>query len=439
MAPLEPWEKVLVDSEFYPETVHGQIPCAECHGGDSTTSDKAISHEGLIPNPSNDAEGSCGDCHPDVVAMNEFSLHTNLAGYHKVLDARSAPQDHEALETMFGNHCSSCHASCGECHVSQPNLVGGGLIDGHMFNETPSMTRNCTACHGSRIGNEYLGKHEGLKPDVHFRQGRMTCVECHSSHEMHGQPAQCEECHTGPEASSIPPADHRYSGVQQPRCETCHVNVALGDDGITMHETHSGDLSCQVCHSIEYKNCDGCHVAISETTGNPFYATDGDYLHFVIGKNPLKSYDRPYDYVTLRHVPVAHDSYEYYGEDLLKNFDALPTWTYTTPHNIQRITPQAESCLSCHDNPDLFLTADKVAPEELKANLPVIVDRIPLKQDLITDPNQKKLEAIQNGEIVGSTAEDSAEEQSDSDAESSAEDQSGDSPEDSPPEQTENN
>ncbi len=28
---------------------------------------------------------------------------------------------------MFGNHCDSCHATCGECHVSQPNLVGGGI------------------------------------------------------------------------------------------------------------------------------------------------------------------------------------------------------------------------------------------------------------------------------------------------------------------------
>ncbi len=393
MAPLEPWEKVLVDNELYPETVHGQIPCADCHNGDSTEEDKHVSHEGLIPNPSLDAEGSCGDCHPDVVAMNEFSLHTNLAGYHKVLDARSEPEDHEALQEMFGNHCSSCHSSCGECHVSQPNSVGGGLIDGHMFNETPSMTRNCTACHGSRIGNEYLGKHEGLRPDVHFRQGRMSCVDCHTGHEMHGQPAQCNDCHPGIEDSIIQPADHRYSGVQTPRCETCHVPVALGNDGIEMHEQHSGDLSCQVCHSISYTSCDGCHVAISDKTGNPFYATDDHYLSFAIGKNPIRSYDRPYEYVTLRHVPIARDSYAFYGDDLLKNFDALPTWVYTTPHNIQRETPQAESCEACHENPDWFLTADKVHPDELTANLPVIVEEIPSVekpeisiQDLITDP-----------------------------------------------------
>ncbi|MCA9927035.1 MAG: hypothetical protein KC419_01105 [Anaerolineales bacterium] len=381
---MEPWEKVIVDGERFSEDVHGQIACVDCHGG-VQSDDKAEAHTGLIANPSNDPETYCGECHPDVVALNEYNLHTNLEGYHTVLNALTDVNDTEdqaEISQMFDNHCSSCHASCGECHVSQPNLVGGGLIDGHMFNETPSMTRNCTACHGSRVGNEYLGKHEDLRPDVHFSQGRMTCIDCHTSHEMHGQPANCQECHTGPEANQIAPADHRYSGVQTPRCETCHVTVALGDDEIEMHQQHAGDLSCQVCHSVSYTSCDGCHVAISETTGSPFFATDASYLTFLIGKNPLESYDRPYEYVLLRHVPIAEDSFAYYGEDLLKNFDALPTWVYTTPHNIQLNTPQTESCEACHNNPDLFLTADKVAEDELQANLPVIVDTIPMTPTL---------------------------------------------------------
>jgi thiosulfate/3-mercaptopyruvate sulfurtransferase len=374
---LEPWEKVIGDAETYPDTVHGQIACQACHGG-VQSADKAVAHEGLIPNPSNDPEANCGECHPDVVAMNETNLHTNLDGYWTVLNQRTAPEDHETIVQMFGNHCNTCHASCGECHVSQPNLVGGGLIDGHNFSRTPSMTRNCTACHGSRVGNEYLGKHEDLRPDVHFRQGRMSCVDCHTSHEMHGQPAECETCHTGPEAVSVAPADHRYDGVQSPRCETCHTTVAIGQDDITMHQQHGGDLSCQVCHSISYTSCDGCHVAISETTGNPFYATDGSYLTFKIGRNPRQSYDRPYEYVILRHVPVAADSFAFYGDDLLPNLSDLPTWVYATPHNIQRETPQTESCGACHGNADLFLTIDDIAPEEIEANLAVIVDAVPL-------------------------------------------------------------
>jgi thiosulfate/3-mercaptopyruvate sulfurtransferase len=244
---LEPWEKVLVDGEHFPDEVHGQIACAECHGGQDVP-DKFEAHVGLINNPSENPVEACGDCHPDVVATHDSNLHSNLTGYWTVLDQRSVPENHEAIEGMFANHCNDCHATCGECHVSQPNLVGGGLIEGHMFNETPSMTRNCTACHGSRVGNEYLGKHEDLRPDIHFTQGRMSCVDCHSGHEMHGAPEDCQDCHTGPEAQQVEPADHRYDGVQTPRCETCHVTVAIGQDGIEMHQEHAGDLSCHVFH-----------------------------------------------------------------------------------------------------------------------------------------------------------------------------------------------
>ena len=79
----------------------------------------------------------------------------------------------------------------------------------------------------------------------------------------------------------------------------------------------------------------------------------------------------------MRHVPISPTSYEYYGEDLLVNFTALPTWKYATPHNIQRNTPQTEACTNCHNNPEIFLTRDKVAENELEANSPVIVDEPP--------------------------------------------------------------
>ncbi len=128
---------------------------------------------------------------------------------------------------------------------------------------------------------------------------------------------------------------------------------------------------------MQYTSCDGCHVAISETTGKPFFRTEATYLTFFIGRNPLYNENRPYEYVPVRHVPVAPTSYEYYGENLLPNFNLLPTWMYATPHNIQRNTPQNRSCNSCHGNADIFLTADKVKPEELEANRRVIVEEIP--------------------------------------------------------------
>lgn len=378
MAPLEPWEKVLIDDPAaFTGTVHGQLSCQQCHGG-VLADDKEAAHEGLVGNPSESPEDTCGECHPDVTEVQVQSLHATQGGYWTVLNARSSPEHRPALEEMFGNHCASCHTTCGDCHVSQPNSVEGGFIDGHIFQKTPSMTRNCTACHGSRVGNEYLGKNEGLMGDVHFRQGRMNCVDCHSGAELHGQRSDCSRCHSSSNSvQALPPPDHRYEGMQIPRCETCHANATSGMDGIQMHSEHGGDLSCQVCHSLPYSNCDSCHVAVSEQTGNPFFSTDATYVGFYIGRNAWEGYARPYEYVPVRHIPIARDNFEYYGEDLLPQFDALPTWAYATPHNTQRETPQAESCNSCHGNGQWFLTADRVAPEERKANQSVIIDDIP--------------------------------------------------------------
>ena len=62
------------------------------------------------------------------------------------------------------------------------------------------------------------------------------------------------------------------------------------------------------------------------------------------------------------------------------HFDALPTWKYATPHNIQRTTPQNQECNNCHGQADLFLAADDVDPDELEANKDVIVTEIPAAQ-----------------------------------------------------------
>ena len=376
VAPLEPWEKVLIDEAAFTDTVHGKIACQTCHQGVQSP-DKETAHTDLIPYPSDDSETFCGECHPNLTAAAENSLHVNLDGFWTVLETRGVPENHPQAQEMFDNHCASCHASCGDCHVSRPTSVNGGFIDGHVFNAVPSMTDNCSACHGSRIGNEYLGKHEDLKADIHFRQGQMICVDCHTGNEMHGVTPNCQDCHQGPEINEIPPPEHRYDGLQTPSCESCHSKVTAGNDNNLLHEIHPGTMSCQVCHSVPYSSCDGCHVSLSEKTGEPIFETEDSYLTFLIGKNPLQSFARPYKYVPVRHVPISSTSFDYYEEGLISNYSNKETWVYTTPHNIQRNTPQTKSCASCHGNPDIFLTADKVAPEELEANLHIIVDVIP--------------------------------------------------------------
>lgn len=380
MAPLEPWEKVNVDFNRFARTTHGAITCIDCHAGQNDA-DKDRAHEDLLADPSRQPAERCGDCHPDLVEPHLNSLHNTLQGFETSLRSRSIEGDHQAwasLEEMRGNHCASCHASCGNCHVSQPASVGGGLLGGHVFQKTPPMSRSCTACHGSRVGNEYLGRNEGMLGDVHFRIGRMTCADCHDANEMHGVQVNCASCHPDgkEEVAVLPPDAHRYAGMQSPRCETCHSSSATGQDGVEQHLVHEGRLSCQVCHSINYKNCYSCHVQLNEAD-LPYFKTEPSEMGFLIGRNPLKSYERPYDFVPVRHVPTAVDAYSFYGQDLLGRFLSQPTWRYATPHNVQLNTPQSETCNACHGNPDIFLTIDKIRPEEVAANRSVLITRVP--------------------------------------------------------------
>ncbi len=370
MAPMEPWERVWIDAEAFSEDVHSYINCTDCHGGQAVA-EKDAAHTGLKPEVADDPETTCGQCHVDVAPYAKESLHNTLRGYDTALYARSEPEHHPAIEEMQSNHCDSCHADCGDCHVSQPTSVGGGLVAGHVFNRTPSMSQNCTACHGSRIKDEYYGAHEGIPSDVHFKQ-RMACVDCHTGDEMHGM--------------KMEDVNHRYDGAQEPDCQSCHkIEMGTGDEEeseeengiIREHVIHDETLmSCQVCHSTTYINCIDCHVEQTEE-GTAFFRVDEHFLGFYVGLNPNQTEERPYKYVPLRHVPIAPDSFSFYGDDLLPNYEERPTWVYTTPHNIQRETPQTERCQGCHGNDDIFLTRDKLSREERRANRDVIVDEAP--------------------------------------------------------------
>jgi thiosulfate/3-mercaptopyruvate sulfurtransferase len=328
-------------------------------------------HSGMNPAPASDPE-TCGSCHRDVGPAVMGSLHMTLAGYDQVLHARSIPENHETLEEMQEYHCNDCHATCGDCHVSQPASVGGGLLKAHTFVPTPPMSQTCTACHGSRVKNEYYGLNEGVPSDVHFRS-RMACTDCHTGNQIHGMGAPSVVTTETGEVEYM----HRYDGAQEPACEDCHQEQVGIGSGIEMHEVHGTEiLSCQACHSTTYTNCVNCHVERTDE-GQPFYRVEDHFLGFYLAKNVERTQQRPYRFVPVRHVPIDKDSFSFYGEDLLPNFDALPTWAYATPHNIQLNTPQTASCEACHGNDDIFLTPDKVAPEMLAANARIIVEQAP--------------------------------------------------------------
>jgi hypothetical protein len=362
LPPLEAWEKIYVEDADFLASIHNMQSCIGCHGGVDGEMDMAVAHQGVVRDPTADPESACASCHSTEVELSATSLHQNLTGYHTILTQRGADFEDPDMQEGFENHCATCHASCGQCHLSRPNFTNGGLIAGHQVKEFASMRDTCMACHGARVANEYKGLNEGVPGSVHWLEGGMPCYECHQVSDFHGDGTEDAD---------------RYDGAPSVRCEQCHADAASEESGILEHTLHWDTVACSVCHvSGPYKNCYSCHVGLDDQ-GLAYYTTEESQLQFKIGRNPIQSEERPWEYVLVRHVPVQSDTFAFYGDDLLPTFDNVPTWKYATPHNIQRITPQNENCNNCHGNPALFLTADDVEIEYRAANANVIVEQVP--------------------------------------------------------------
>jgi hypothetical protein len=104
-------------------------------------------------------------------------------------------------------------------------------------------------------------------------------------------------------------------------------------------------------------------ISGKDKQGLKYFKTEASTMDFKIGLNPLQSERRPEKFVTLRHVPVDQDSFQFYVANGLTNFDKLPTWKLATPHNIQRKTPQNASCNACHGKATLFLLGKRRHPQ----------------------------------------------------------------------------
>jgi thiosulfate/3-mercaptopyruvate sulfurtransferase len=369
----EPYDRVFMGGEGYDEykeSGHYAIGCTGCHNGTDDTDDKTVAHSGdFLAHPSMEYQDKCGTCHGTIAENFTTSLHHGTGQKRKVTirSGLSGPEEFHKLDHAkvegYNSNCATCHGTCGNCHVVRPPIGGGGLSNGHDFSGSPDMISVCVTCHTSRGGHAYLGVAPGTKPDVHLTKMDFECTDCHSGAELHG---------TGE------PVNHRYAYSELPKCENCHSNLAESN---TYHSAHAGDFNCQVCHSQDYNNCGSCHIH-GEGARIP------SYLDFKIAKNPIPE-DRPdYKFTLVRRTLAAPDNWEAYGVEDYSNFDAFPTYNYTTPHNIQLWTKRTEvaegaSCYaSCHIsnqggtliNKDLYLFEDNLLEWELDATRPIVVD-----------------------------------------------------------------
>ena len=341
----------LVDKALLEKDVHFAQGCAACHKGDEAGVDKASAHQGLVKRPSDDLT-VCGACHDDIAKTYKTSLHYTTAGQRHGVLARFSPEEGKAFEEkVFPRACQSCHASCGDCHVKGPAISGIsiGLIKGHQFVKRDE-GRTCAFCHGGRVYPEFIGEYGG-SADVHYQKG-MVCVDCHKKAEFHGD-------------GTAYTSRHQLKG--KPACADCHKpGTEKAARAKTAHAQHAGRLGCAACHSATpYRNCYDCHLGKGAT------AKPG----FILGRSPRDKKT----ITTLRVIPTVRDTFAPAGLGMA-NYDSLPNYWETVPHNIRKRTERTRSCDGCHVERQGFLTKDALIKDGSKANEALVVTPKPIKK-----------------------------------------------------------
>ena len=368
----EPYDRVYLGGTGYDAfkaSGHYAVGCKGCHNGDSDATEKDLAHSGdFIKHPSTIYGEKCATCHQPITDNFATSLH-NGTGEKRVVAMRSGLSGASEFDQLpahqiegYNNNCTSCHGTCGNCHVVRPPMGGGGLSEGHNFNKTPDMLNVCIICHTSGGGHAFLGVVPDTEPDVHLTMNDYNCLSCHDGHELHGNGT---------------PVDQRYAYTELPECETCHPDLETAN---TYHSRHYDDFDCQVCHSQVYNNCGSCHI-------HGDGARIPSYMGFKIAANPLPDIKQGYNFALVSRTPAAPDNWAVYGVDEYATFDVLPTYNYTTPHNLLRLTDRTNvggtGCsYNCHIrnvggilvNKELFLFQSDLLDWEIVADTGIIVD-----------------------------------------------------------------
>ncbi len=368
----EPYDRVYMGGEGFKEykkSAHYAVGCVGCHNGADGTSDKNLAHSGnFVSHPSALYEAKCGNCHQAIVNNFKTSIHNGFGQMRKVTirSGLSGSQDFSQLPAHqkegYNKNCATCHGTCGNCHIVRPLIGGGGLAQGHQFKKTPDMISVCVTCHVSRGGHAYLGVAAGTQPDAHLTKKGYKCMDCHTGAELHGDGQ---------------PVEQRYAYSKLPKCTQCHTNSQSSNE---FHMKHFNDFNCQVCHSQNYNNCGSCHI-------HGDGARVPSYLGYKIAKNPLPTIKTGFNFTLVRRTLAAPDNWAVYGVANYANFNAFPTYNFTTPHNILRFTSRTYvgtgTCYSkCHIrndngtlvNKELYLFNSDLLPWEQAATSGITCD-----------------------------------------------------------------
>lgn len=346
------YKAFLVDRSLIGKDIHFEEGCTSCHKGDGKGPTRAAAHKGLVARPSKNLE-ACEQCHEDIAKLFKASLHYTTEGQRHGVSGRFSQKELKVFnEKVFEQSCRSCHASCGDCHVKAPVISGisMGLVKGHRFVKRDE-GKTCALCHGGRVYPEFTGDYGGAA-DIHYQKG-MVCVDCHKKGELHGN---------GTAVYTL-----RKEVKDRPRCINCHkTGEEKTELAQSAHARHKDKLSCYACHSGgAYRNCYDCHLGKGST------AKPG----FILGLNPRNKKT----VTTLRVIPTVRDTFAPAGI-AMEQFDNLPNYWDTAPHNIRKRTERTRSCEVCHNEKKNFLTKDMLLKNGSKANEGLVYTPKPIKK-----------------------------------------------------------
>ncbi len=237
---------------------HAQgITCAGCHGGDPTSSDKAVAMDpkrGFVGKFARAAiPEMCGSCHSDATFMLRYAPNIptdQLAQYR-------TSKHGMALVKGDGNVavCSSCHGAHG---ILPPSDARSPVYPTHVV-------ETCGSCHGNAALMARYGikgtELADYKRSVHYAAlvekndlSAPTCNKCHGAHGatppgVSSVSNVCGTCHvTQRERFDVSPHKDAFAALEQPACESCHSNHAIVHPGDNLIGVGTGQV-CGECHS----------------------------------------------------------------------------------------------------------------------------------------------------------------------------------------------
>ncbi|WP_137223662.1 multiheme c-type cytochrome [Shewanella sp. MEBiC00475] len=227
----------------------------------------------------------CAACHV------EYSNNGTYEGGDKAIDKtqKDRPRKHQLTKKITVDQCQHCHNRGGRTGVSYKGMMES---DGYGTPYTED---------GDKQGKLH-GKHYNfLEADLHYDAG-MSCIDCHTKNEMHGDgylytkkehalEIRCESCHGTPttEATLKTSRDVPLNNLKREgktvtlttkndgkKLDVPQLNsIELSEEGyvaMVKIASHMEKMECSTCHAAWAPQCYGCHA--KQDVGKP----NGDWL-----------------------------------------------------------------------------------------------------------------------------------------------------------------